>query len=171
MWQDFLFFWGWTTSHRVDGSFVLWRTFDNTVDSSLHVMPLNWSSSPNLRIPYTGLSPQRALSEMTRPLSYLKSVGLWNIVIPWHSLQCLLHVAPSLQLSPPPCRPSVQAGTPLPNIHHMPTRLHLPAFVHQMPVPEMSETTTCEALLDPPSSRLSVNQTKKSLARELASCV
>lgn len=135
-------------------------------------MPLNWSSSPNVRIPYTCLSPQRALSKMTRSLPYLKPVGLWTFVTPWHGLQCLPHVAPSpCSSAPPPCSPSVQAETPLPDIHHMQTHLHLRAFVHQMPVPGMSETTTCEALLDPPSSRLSVNQTKKSLAQELASCV
>ena len=37
---------------------------------------------------------------------------------------------------------------------------HICTFTHPVSVPGMSESTTCEALLDPPSSRPSPNQTK-----------
>ena len=60
-----------------------------------------------------------------------------------------------------PCSPPVQAQPPLPNVHHFHPHLHLHTFAHLMSVPAMTESTTCEALLDSPTSRSSLNQTEK----------
>ena len=66
-----------------------------------------------------------------------------------------------------PRSPPVQAQPPLPSIHHFHPHFHLHTFAHLMSVPAMTESTTCEALLDSPTSRSSPDQAEKNLGHGL----
>lgn len=101
---------------------------------------------------------------MTRTFSCLKSIDCWTFVIPSRGCCCPQHPAPF------PCRsgPCSAVQSTCAGVQATSTRRHSPFSTTLAPSAlrtsdvrtRTSESTACDALLDPPSSRPSLNQTK-----------